>query len=190
MSNSAEQFIEKKVKNVFEPMITKCLIDKPDEPVNIFIIKIIYMIEYLEKLQGTYCKSGEKQELEQLRKEMKKYKKLVPYEIIQNHAVEEEIISDDEDEMNDYDLEEQRKFEESIRMKVSQISKQGCRASVSAEAYGNYNKKDKFTVKVIKKTAEQKGLIEEKILKSFLFNSLDDKELKNVIDAMGERKVK
>ena len=92
--------------------------------------------------------------------------------------------------MNDFDLEEQRKFEESIRMKVSQISKQGCRASVSAEAYGNYNKKDKFTVKVIKKTAEQKGLIEEKILKSFLFNSLDDKELKNVIDAMGERKVK
>jgi hypothetical protein len=33
MSHSAEEFIEKKVKPVFEPMITKCLMDKPEEPV-------------------------------------------------------------------------------------------------------------------------------------------------------------
>lgn len=34
MSNSAEEFIDKRVKPVFEQMITKCLIDKPGEPVN------------------------------------------------------------------------------------------------------------------------------------------------------------
>jgi hypothetical protein len=33
MSNSAEEFIDKRVKPVFEQMITKCLIDKPEEPV-------------------------------------------------------------------------------------------------------------------------------------------------------------
>ena len=38
MSSSAEEFIEKKVKVVFEPMITKCIIDKPKEPVNIKLI--------------------------------------------------------------------------------------------------------------------------------------------------------
>jgi hypothetical protein len=35
------------------------------------------MIEYLDKLQGTYVKSGEKNELEKLRKEMKRYKNKV-----------------------------------------------------------------------------------------------------------------
>ena len=79
MSNSAEEFIDKKVKVVFEPMITKCLIDKPDEPVNMILKEILFMIEYLEKLQGTFCKSGEKLELEKLRKEMKRYKKKVKF---------------------------------------------------------------------------------------------------------------
>ena len=87
--------------------------------------------------------------------------------------------------MNENEMEEQIDFEENLKKKVTQIAKQGCRASVSAEVYGTYNKKSKFVVKVIKKTEEQKALIEEKVLKSFLFNCLDDKELKNVIDAMG-----
>lgn len=81
-------------------------------------------------------------------------------------------------------------FEESFNKKFNKMAKQGCRASVSAEVYGDFNKKAKFSVKVIKKTDEQKKLIEEKVLKSFLFNSLEEKELRNVIDAMGQKNFK
>jgi hypothetical protein len=32
---SCEEFLNEKVRNVFEPMISKILIDKPEEPVNL-----------------------------------------------------------------------------------------------------------------------------------------------------------
>jgi cAMP-dependent protein kinase regulator len=92
--------------------------------------------------------------------------------------------------LDEVDVEEQNKFEESFKNKFIKMNQQSCRPSVSAEAYGEFNKKGKFSVKVIKKTEEQKKLIEEKVLKSFLFNSLEEKELRNVIDAMGEKKIK
>jgi len=148
--------------------------DKPEEP-------ILYMIEYLDKLQGTYVKSGEKNELEKLRKEMKRYKN--------KFHIEEDIISDEEEEMDEVAIEEQKKFEEVFQGKVMNLAQKGCRASVRAESY-DHNKKGNFNVKVIKKTEEQKSLIRERIINSFLFNNLEENELKNVIDAMGERKFK
>jgi len=73
---------------------------------------------------------------------------------------------------------------------VSNLVNKGGRPSVSAEAYGDYNKKGAFVVKVIKKTEQQISLIEEKVMNSFLFNNLEEQELKSVISAMGERKIK
>lgn len=61
------------------------------------------------------------------------------------------------------------------------------RSSVSAEAYGVFNIKAVFVPKVIKKSNEQKNRITQKIMKSILFNSLDEKELNTVIDAMEEK---
>ena len=121
---------------------------------------------------------------------MKKYKKKVNELIKLKYQIEEEIVSDEEEKMDEVDFEEQKKFEENFKGKFAKMANQVNRASVSAEVYGDFNKKAKFSVKVIKKTDEQKKLIEEKVLKSFLFNSLEEKELKLVIDAMGEKKIK
>jgi cAMP-dependent protein kinase regulator len=60
------------------------------------------------------------------------------------------------------------------------------RASVSAECYGVFNEKKAFVAKVIPKGAEQMKKIYEKVIQSFLFNSLEEKDLKTVIDAMEE----
>lgn len=58
------------------------------------------------------------------------------------------------------------------------------RTSVSAEAYGKFNKKIDFVAKVIFKTEQQKARIREKLDKCFMFQALEDKEINVVIDAM------
>ncbi len=62
------------------------------------------------------------------------------------------------------------------------------RISVSAECYGMFNEKKAFVPKVVPKSDEQKERIYNKVIKSFLFNSLEEKDLNMVIDAMAENK--
>lgn len=62
------------------------------------------------------------------------------------------------------------------------------RSSVSAEAYGNFNKKGNFQARVIPKTEEQKKRIKDKLQKAFMFQALDEKETEIVINAMEEKK--
>ena len=69
-------------------------------------------------------------------------------------------------------------------------NKRGPRASVSAEAYGAWNKKGEFKARVIPKTEETKAKIEKRLKTSFLFLALDDKEFRIVVDAMDEKRFK
>lgn len=61
------------------------------------------------------------------------------------------------------------------------------RKSVSAEAYGLYNKKGYFSARTIDKKEETKVKIKERLMNSFMFNTLDEKDLNVVIDAMEEK---
>eukprot|EP00746_Dinoflagellata_sp_MGD_P166233 gnl/MRDRNA2_/MRDRNA2_95986_c0_seq1.p1 gnl/MRDRNA2_/MRDRNA2_95986_c0~~gnl/MRDRNA2_/MRDRNA2_95986_c0_seq1.p1 ORF type:complete len:390 (-),score=140.98 gnl/MRDRNA2_/MRDRNA2_95986_c0_seq1:144-1313(-) len=65
----------------------------------------------------------------------------------------------------------------------------GQRSSVSAEAYGAWNKKEDFTPPVYEKTDEQKERLTKVLGKSFLFAALAKKELDIVINAMEEKKL-
>lgn len=65
---------------------------------------------------------------------------------------------------------------------------QNQRASVSAEVYGQFNQKGNFIAKVVPKSNEQRERIMKRVNTSFLFNSLEDKDLSTVIDAMEEKK--
>lgn len=58
---------------------------------------------------------------------------------------------------------------------------------MSAEAYGAWNVKKAFTPKVIAKSEEAKQRLKAVLLRSFLFQGMDDKDFKMVIDAMEER---
>merc|ERR1719331_3035570 len=60
------------------------------------------------------------------------------------------------------------------------------RASVSAEAYGDWNTKKAFVAPVIAKTDEQKERLKSCLSKSFLFSSLEDQDMTIVIGAMKE----
>merc|ERR1719333_1652802 len=63
---------------------------------------------------------------------------------------------------------------------------QKARASVSAEAYGEWNTKKAFVAPVIAKTDEQKERLKSCLTKSFLFSNLDDQDMTIVIGAMKE----
>merc|ERR1740130_708037 len=58
------------------------------------------------------------------------------------------------------------------------------RASVSAEAYGQWNQKKAFTPPVHPKSDEQRERIKGVLSKSFLFQSLEDQDTKTVLDAV------
>jgi cAMP-dependent protein kinase regulator len=51
-----------------------------------------------------------------------------------------------------------------------------------------FNKKENFKARVIPKTQEQKDRIVNRVMHSFLFNSLEEKELETVINAFEEKR--
>lgn len=71
---------------------------------------------------------------------------------------------------------------------VIQNKNKGPRSSVSAEAFGNWNKKSAFQAKVVPKSQETKDKILTRLGQAFMFSALDDKEKQIVLDAMEERR--
>ena len=138
------------------------------------------MIRWLQNYSGIQSigENIEQTELENLRREVKKYKK--KYE---KEDKEMEVSSEEDDDISP---EEQKKIDE--EMKKRQAKKKGNRTSVSAEVYGIHNVKKPYVPRVIPKTEEQITRIKEKCMQSFIFNSLEDKELKTVIDSFEEKK--
>jgi len=61
------------------------------------------------------------------------------------------------------------------------------RNSVSAEAYGTFNKKEDYEPRVIPKSESQRARILEKLNLAFMFQVLDDKNKGVVVDAMEEK---
>ena len=138
------------------------------------------MIQWLQNYAGIKStgENIEATELANLRKEIKKYKK--KYE---TEDKEMEVSSESE---NDISPEEQKKIDEEMAKRKKK--KGGFRVSVSAEAYGVHNIKKPFVPRVIPKSEDQIKRIKDKVMMSFMFNSLEDKELKTVIDSFEEKK--
>ena len=137
------------------------------------------MINYLQtEYKIKPSEPSKLQELIDLRKEVEEYHK--KYE---KKDKEMEVSSESEEEV---DAEEQKKIDEELQKR--QQKKKNFRVSVSAEVYGIHNVKKPFKPRVIPKTEEQKQRIKEKCMQSFLFNSLEDKDLQTVIDSFEEKK--
>ena len=137
------------------------------------------MIQWIQKAYNLKpSQSIQRAELESLRTEVQEYRKKY------NKEDKEMEVSSESDSI--VDEEEQKKFEEKLKKK--QQNKKMMRTSVSAEVYGIHNVKKPFIPRVIPKTNEQIERIKDRCMLSFIFNSLDDKELKTVIDSFEEKK--
>ena len=139
------------------------------------------MFDWLQKYTGEriYGENVESSELENLKKQLKFYKK--KYE---KEDKEMEILSDKEEEISP---EDQLKIDED--MKRRQQKKKEMRNAISNQVFGKLNK-EQYQIKKFEKTEIQKKKIKEKLLSIFLFNSLNEKELNDIINAFEEKKYK
>lgn len=173
---SSDDYLNKKLRPIFNAMTESIIRETPKDPV-------MYMLNWLQNYNGrssTFDVSAEKFELMQLKKEMKRYEKKF------GGQTKDEDINLDTEQSAEEDDEEQDRVEDLIEQRKQKAKLKGGRASVSAEVYGTFNVKQEFVPKVIEKTEDQISRIQDKVLKSFIFNNLDEKELKIVIDAMEE----
>lgn len=75
------------------------------------------------------------------------------------------------------------------RRQKKEDGKKNSRRGISAEVYGEFNKKAEFKPKVIRKSEQSISYIKKLLLKSIMFQSLSEENLKIVVDAMIERKI-
>ena len=185
-----EQTLKEKLRPIMEEIVFNLVSDKPEEPVD-------YMIKYLEKKEG-FTSNGitlkEKKELEELRKEIIKYRQFEEDQLTKNEESVSNNLDNNTTNPNDKSYSDNEEDDEvdvdyNIEAKVlnskARLSKQ--RDGVSAEAYGMFNKKQQFIPKVIKKSNNQIQRIKARILQNFLFSSLDSKDLDVVIRSMEEK---
>jgi cAMP-dependent protein kinase regulator len=145
------------------------------------------MISWLQKYGG-YTTNGltvdEKKELETLRIQVKKYREM------ENNNKEQESdksFSDDNDDDDvDKNLDNILDRMPEAKKKMSYVP----RSAVSAEVYGQFNKKSDFKARNIPKTPEQILRIKTRVIHSFLFGNLEGKDLDIVIGAMEEKRFK
>ena len=254
----AEEYLQTKVRGILEPMVNSMLLSCPDEPMRFMLT---WLVNYT---QGSdFTSNGEREELENLRKEIKKYQKLEKenstinenetkekkkikeknlkenLEEEKNENLEEEKNENLEEEKDinfeeekDKNLEEeeeknieeeeekksntsksnntennseenssayqsekeddisQQEFDKEIKEQRNRMLKKGQRSSVSAEAFGMFNKKSAFKPRIIPKTDTQKETIKSRCLQSFIFNALEDQDMISVIDAFEEKRYK
>ena len=151
-----DEYISKTLNPILAQLTVELLKEKPDNPT-------VFLIKLLSQRLGLKNTLSEKEELRMLRQEMARLK--------QNQGgSEDEKTESEEDDVED-----------EIKPKNS-----AARSGVSAEAYGNWNKKEDYKPIVIPKTDEQKERIATKLSKSFMFSSLEDKDKEIVINAMQE----
>ena len=103
--------------------------------------------------------------------------KFIVFLIFQN-AYDESSESDEDDYVDDHVFAEHKK---------QSLLKPGYRISVSAEAYGAFNKKEDYIPKVIQKNQSQVERLKTRMEQSFMFAALEDKEQEIVINAFEEK---
>lgn len=172
---SDENTLKEKIRPIMEQLVYQLVLERPDNPV-------AYMIDYLQKLGG-YTSNGitidEKKELERLRIEIRKYREMEEHETKENH--EESFTDEEDDDIDDH-------IEKKVIHAQARLSRQ--REAVSAEVYGQFNKKEDFVPKYVAKSDDQIQRIKARVLQSFLFASLESKDLSIVIGCMEEKHFK
>ena len=164
--------LKEKMRPFMQDMILDLVKEKPENVP-------LYMLTWLQKYGG-FTSTGltleEKKELEQLRKDIKQFR-----DKNEKGSQKEENLSEEDPD----DVDNQISYEELIAKKKSSNAP---RIGVSAEVYGEFNKKEDFVARKIPKAPEQILSIKARILHSFLFGALEPKDIEVVIGAMEERK--
>ena len=105
----------------------------------------------------------------------------------EQHKSDKNETRSDRGSEHDTDEDDDEDYVDVLPEALQQAKQRGPRGSVSAEAFGTFNKKGDFKPKMVEKSAEAVKTISEKLNLSFMFSSLDEKEKEIVIGATEER---
>lgn len=154
-----DEYIAKNLNPVLHQLTVELVKEKPENP-------IAFLITLLQQRLGIQPGISEKEELRMLRQEMARLKQ-----------------KGDGSENEKSESESNESFVEEEKLKSK---KDNQRSGVSAEVYGQWNKKEDFKPAIVEKTNEQKARLEGILGKIFMFAELDEKEKEIVIGAMKE----
>ena len=171
-----KEYLEKVIKPIISPLLTEIYKEKPKD-----VVKSI--CDYLEnrpEYKKTRLTNKEKQELISLRTQVNEYRKVIS-------KLKKESGEKDSDSSFEEIIETQYKAQRSMKKRVTSIAG---RKGISAESYGQFNKKEQFKPKFVKKDEQVTAKIKSRILQSFLFNGLENADINIVIGAMEEKKFK
>lgn len=168
--------IGKIISPVLEKLVNRLLVIKPEDP-------IPYMVQYLEDSKGYGAKPLSKKESEELARLRSLYESLNTK--LESRGDEDAKMEDADHEHSESDDEDDY-IDDLPDVAINRMSGPA-RQSVSAEAFGIYHKMDDIQTRVIEKSDETKQKIKERLLQSFMFANLDEKDLNVVIDAMEEK---
>ncbi|KAF4735926.1 hypothetical protein FOZ63_008788, partial [Perkinsus olseni] len=180
MPADKKAYIMSKLNPVLEEMVTRIVTELPEDLPG-------YMIAFLREKAGPRAKGSDegtlRAENEELKNQLAKLRAEIRASIGDDggglDSDAESEAEDDEDYVDDLPA--------NFLMPESQKGK--TRASVSAEAYGAWNVKQAFTAPVVPKSEEQKQRIRKILSKSFMFASVEEREMAVVVDAMAEVKL-
>jgi len=168
-----KNYIKTTLEPLLEDMVTECLTDQPEDPIG-------FLLGFLEKKCNAKPK-GDADLTEENKRLEKEIEALKGWQADVGSAIKEEEVKGAQEEE-----EEDDEFEDELDEPPPAVAR-GNRQSVSAEAYGDWNKANSdFTPPKYPKTPEQKERIMSAISGSFLFAALDEEQREVVIEAMAE----
>lgn len=150
-----KRFLRQKVNPILEPMVAELMKKQPDDPIAFMRNWVRANGQHFEKKIATRVETR-------------------PEGI---HSTSESEV-DEEEEYDEF------KEEQEFKKMVNKTDYKVGRSSVSAEVYGEFNKKGSFKPPVNPKSQDQLDRILAKLSVSILFSSLDSKEKKVLADAM------
>lgn len=189
--NQAREYLNNHIKKPLETVVKRLLKKKPADPIPM----ILSALEECQGVNNEPLDDSERNELEILRAEYEllrarlnqiensKYDESIEESKVSSPVKHKHVEdSDTEEEDSDGTLPPLPEAKKGMNRKP--------RGSVSAEAFGTWNKKGNYKAVVVPKNDETKDKIRARLSKSFLFNSLEEKDFEIVIDAMTEVKPK
>jgi len=190
-------YIQEKVNPILEALVTAVLLERPEDPA-FFMLK--WLCEQTKSLDGQdRAGASPGEEIEAVRAEIKRLKEeKTKLEALAYSSGKAEMMSprcdgkSDRSTKADENSEEEDEDDDDVVEVMPEPPKgmnRGPRQSVSAEAYGDWNKKSDFKPPVYEKTAEQKARIAKALEPSFLFSALDAEEMDTVTLAFKEKQV-
>lgn len=198
MAQEQQEYIQTKVNPTLENLVTQVLLERPENPVP-FMVK--WLANQTQQAKDSLATMGVgeaeklRSEIHSLQEEVRELEAKVRESAGAGASASRPAVAPapkekDNEAFSDEDEEEDDDVDDSaMPMPPASYMHKGQRSSVSAEAYGDWNKVKEFKPPVHPKTEEQAQRIGVVLRQSFLFGGLDKQSVDIITGAMVEKSV-